>query len=217
METEEYLVAFGQSGDFGRFRAAASLRPQRGERVVVRGPRGVEIAEVLRPAAPGHAHFLPNTTVGQLLRRLTEDDERNERALRLRGQQLFERGQRLIEELKLPLVLLDVEVLLDGEHAVLHHLRDADAEVRAFVSTLSREFALHIALVDMSGPRSLEEEESAEPLGCGRPHCGQGEDGGCGSCGSGGCGSCGAAKPQEDELHFAELRERMEHPRTALL
>lgn len=217
METEEYLVGFGQSGDFGRFRAASSLRPQRGERVVVRGPRGVEIAEVLRPAAPGHAHFLPNTTVGQLLRRLTEDDERNEKAQRLRGQQLFERGRHLIEELGLPLVLLDVEVLLDGEHAILHHLRSADADVREFVSTLSREFALHIALVDLGGPRSLEEEENTEPIGCGRPNCGRGEDGGCGSCGSGSCGSCGSAKPQNDELHFAQLRERIEHPRTALL
>jgi cell fate regulator YaaT (PSP1 superfamily) len=213
METEEYLLSFGRSGEFGRFRAAVALRPRRGERMVVRGPRGVEIAEVLRPAAPGHAQFLPNTSVGQLLRRLSAEDERNEREMRQRAQRLLERAQELAEELRLPLVLLDVEVLLDGEHALLHHLRQDEADVRPFVSTLSREFSLHLALIDLSAPREAVPEQD----GCGRPDCGRGEDGGCGSCGSGGCDSCGSAKPHDAELHFAQLREQMERQRTALL
>lgn len=213
MEAEEYLLSFGRSGAFGRFRAAASLRPRRGERVVVRGPRGLEIAEVLRPATPQHAHFLPNTSVGQLLRRLTADDERTEQAMRLRGQQLLERAQQLAEELRLPLVLLEAEVLLDGEHAVLHHLCESAADVRPFVSTLSREFELHITLSDWSGPVETEQEEH----GCGKPNCGRGEDGGCSTCGSSGCGSCGTAKPPDMELYFAQLREQMESQRTALL
>ncbi len=207
MEAREYLASFGRTGEFGRFRAALALRPRRGERVVVRGARGVEIAEVLREATPRHAHFLPNTSVGQLLRRLTADDEQTEIALRVRAQRLFERGGQLAGELGLPLLLIDVEVLLDGEHAVLHHLRGEDADVRPFVSTLSREFALHVTLVDLSRPReAIGEEESAEHPGCGRPDCGRGADGGCDSCGSGGCGSCGTAKPADMQLYFAQLR-----------
>jgi cell fate regulator YaaT (PSP1 superfamily) len=213
MEAAEYLAGYGLSGEFGRFRAATPLRLRRGERVVVRGPRGVEIAEVLRPATPQHAHFLPNTSVGQLLRRLTADDEQTEIDLRSSGRQLFERGRQLAEALDLPLVLLDVEMLLDGEHAVLHHLSGADADVRPFVSTLSREFALHILLVDLSGPR----EEVEEHAGCGRADCGQEGEGGCGTCGSGGCGSCGSAKTPDMGSHFAQLREQMERQRTALL
>jgi cell fate regulator YaaT (PSP1 superfamily) len=212
MEAEEYLLSFGRSGEFGRFRASASLRPRRGERMVVHGPRGVEIAEVLRPATPQHARFLPNTSVGQLLRRLTPDDERNERAMRQRGQQLFQRATQLAEELRLPLVLLDVEVLLDGEHAVLHHLHEGETDVRPFVSTLSREFALHLTLIDLGGAAETVEEE-----GCGRPNCGHGADGGCDSCDSGGCGSCGSAKAPDMELYFAQLREQMERQRTALV
>jgi cell fate regulator YaaT (PSP1 superfamily) len=218
MEAREYLASFGLTGEFGRFRAAASLSPRRGERVVVRGSRGVEIAEVLREATPGHAHFLPNTSVGQLLRRASAADEQTEDEMRQRGQRILERGEQLAGELGLPLVLLDVEMLLDGEHAVLHHLRIADADVRPFVSTLSREFDVHVALVDLSRPReAVEMEESAEHAGCGRPDCGQKEDGGCGTCGSGGCGTCGSAKPQDMERYFAQLREQMERRRTALL
>jgi cell fate regulator YaaT (PSP1 superfamily) len=218
MQAEEYLASFGMTGEFGRFRTATPLGLHRGERVVVEGPRGVEIAEVMRPATPRHAHFLPNTSVGQLLRRLTPPDEQIESDMRLRAQQLFERGGQLAAELGLPLMLLDAEVLLDGEHAILHQLQAANADVRPFVSTLSREFDMHITLVDLSRDRSSSmSEESDEPAGCGRPDCGQRADGGCSTCGSGGCGSCGSAQPKDLEVYFAQLREQMERQRTALL
>ncbi len=218
MQSQEYLVSYGLAGEFGRFRASAPLALCRGERVVVRSPRGVEIAEVLREATPRHAQFLPNTSVGQLLRSLTSEDERTEINCRSRGQQLFERGRRLADELKLPLELLDVELLLDSQHALLHHLRWADADVRPFVSTLSREFELHITLVDLTGPKdTTDHEDTEEPHGCGRPDCGRTEGGGCSTCGSGGCGTCGSANPRDVELHFAQLREQMERRRTALL
>lgn len=217
MEAQEYLASFGRNGEFGRFRTTAPLHLRRGERVVVRGARGVEIAEVLRPSTPRHAHFLPNTSVGQLLRRLTPADEQSQSDLHLRAQQLFERGGQLAAEMGLPLLLLDVEVLLDGEHAVLHQLRETDADVRPFVSTLSREFAMHVTLVDLSHDREAVEPEEDEHTSCGRPDCGQREDGGCSSCGSGGCGSCGSATSKDSELYFAQLREQMERQRTALL
>jgi cell fate regulator YaaT (PSP1 superfamily) len=214
MESQEYLVSFGRTGEFGRFRAAASLGLRRGEHVVVRGPRGVEVALVLREATARHAHFLPNTSVGQLLRRRTSEDEQTERHLHSRSQQLFERGTQLVTELALPLVLVDVEILLDGEHAVLHYLGGAPCDLRPFVSTLSREFALHVTLIDLAGAPEPAEEEQA---GCGRPDCGHKGEGGCDTCGSGGCGTCGAHTPRDMELHFAQLREQMERRRTALL
>ena len=218
MQAEEYLASFGRSGEFGRFRTATPLGLHRGERVVVRGPRGVEIAEVMRPATPRHAHFLPNSSVGQLLRRLAPADEQNENNMRRRAQHLLDRGAQLAAELGLPLILLDVEVLLDGEHAMLHQLRAGEADERPFVSTLSREFDIHIVLVDLShDPSASVADESDEPAGCGRRDCGQRADGGCSTCGSGACGSCGSAQPKDLELYFAQLREQMERQRTALL
>jgi hypothetical protein len=209
VEVCEYLLSYGLQGELGRFRAAGPLACRRGDRVVVRSRRGLELAEVLRAAVPGHAVFLPNTTVGQLLRRAGPADEEAAARMRQRAQQVFARGAALLGELDLPLEVLDVEVLLDGRQAVLQHLRWADCDVRPFVSTLAREFDLLITLTDLTRPEALLADE--EPAGCGS--CGSG---GCGSCGSGGCGSCGSARPEEVRAYFAELREKMER-RTPLL
>lgn len=202
MECLEYLASFGLTGEFGRFRSALPIGLRRGERVVVRSPRGIEVAEVLRAAAPGHAHYLPNTTVGQLLRRFTISDEETEDQLHVRSHRLFERGQQLVQELNLPLALVDVEILLDGEHAGIHYLGGVAFDPRPLVSALSTEFSLYVSLVNLALPRAVEES------GCERPDCGGGD---CGSCGSGGCDSCGAHE------HFAQLRDQMDSRRTALL
>src|SRR5579872_7255781 len=119
----EFLLSYGLRGEFGRFRASRPVACRRGDRAVVRSHRGLEVAEVLREAVPGHAVFLPNTSVGQFLRLVTPDDERTEAELRRRGGAVLERGNRLAAEMGLPLEVLDVEMLLDGEHAVVHHLR----------------------------------------------------------------------------------------------
>jgi hypothetical protein len=171
---------------------------------VVLSPRGVEVGRVLRQATPGLARHLPNTTLGQLLRVCGPDDERQAQAQRDRGTRLLDRAAALAGELGLPLDFFDVEVLLDGAHAVLHQVRAAACDVRPLVSTLSREFDLQVSLADLAAP--AEEEH-----GCGS--CGSG---GCGSCGSGGCGSCGSASPREVQEYFAGLRQEMDRRRTLL-
>lgn len=212
MSAVEYLLSYGLQGEFGRFRAAEPLSFRRGDRVVVRSPRGLEVAQVLCSATSRHAHFLPNTTVGPLLRPLTPQDEEALVRQQQRGQQLFERGRHLADELGLPLELLDVEVLLDGAHAVLHLLALTTCDLRPFVSTLSREFDVQITMADLAPAEPLAEPEEH---GCGREGCGQGA-GGCGSCSSGGCSTCGSAHAEEVRAHFAGLREQMER-RTSLL
>ena len=213
MDHLEYLLSYGVAGDFGRFRAARPLGCRRGDRAVVRSHRGLEVGEVLREATPRHAAFLPNTTVGQLLRLAGPDDHEAAARMRERGRLLFDRGRGLAEELRLPLELIDVEVLLDGEHAVLQLLRFGEFDVRPFVSAVSREFELHIALTDLG--RSAASAPEEEHAGCGREGCGQ-EGGGCDSCGTGGCGSCGTAESHDTAEYFAGLRAQMER-RTALL
>jgi hypothetical protein len=207
MDLVEYLVGYGLQGDFGRFRPAQPLTCRRGDRVVVRSVRGLEVGRVLCEATPRHAHFLPNTTLAPLLRPAGPDDDRQEGAMRERGRHLLDRASALGTELALPLEVLDAEVLLDGQSGVLHLLRWAEADVRPFVSTLSREEALAIALVDLAAPPAAEEH----------PGCGSCGAGGCGSCGTGGgCGSCGSARPEEVRAYFAGLREQMDRRHTLL-
>jgi cell fate regulator YaaT (PSP1 superfamily) len=203
MTTLEYLVSYGGAGDFGRFHAAAPLACRRGDRVVVRSHRGLELGSVLCPATPGHAHFLPNTTVGQLLRPASAEDEAQAGHQRERAAALCEDARHLAVERGLPLEVLDAEMLLDGEQAILHHLHWADFDERELVSALSRQYDLRVRLHALKSEAAEEEEH-----GCGRPDCGGGS-GGCSSCSSGGCSTCGAGTT-DMRAYFAALREQMQ-------
>jgi hypothetical protein len=209
---QEYLLSYGVTGDFGRFRPLGPVTLGRGDRAVVRSHRGLELAEVLCPARPGHARFLPNTTVGSLLRPATPEDEAAALRMQDRGQRLFEEGRLLAGTLGLPLTILDAEVLLDGEHGIVHHLTWGAFDERDLVSVLSRKHDLHIVLHSLrtAGVEAAEEEEH----GCGREGCGR-SAGGCSTCGSGGCGTCGSQAPADLQAYFLELRRQM-HERDAL-
>ena len=203
---QEYLVGYGPQGAFGRFRPAGPLDCGRGDAVVVRSPRGVELGRVLRRATPGHAALLDAMPPGDLLRLASAEDEDAAERLFQRGRDFFDEARRRADDLGLPLEVLDAEVLLDNDHAVLHFVRWSDCDVRELVAGLSKHFTVHVLLQDLTRP---------EEHGCGS--CGEG---GCGSCGTGGCGSgsCSAASAAEVREYFAGLREQMlAHNRTPLL
>ncbi len=212
----EYLVSYGRSGAVGRFVAALSdLR--RGVRVVVAGPRGVEIGVVLCSATPRHVRLLPGGRTGSLLRRAGPDDESTAKQRRALGDQLFADGRRLAAELHLPLEILDAEVLLDGRRAVVQHLRWAECDYEPFAAALQGAHGVEVLFEDLAVPTAPDEESDG---GCGEPGCGRAEGGrGCTSCGTdGGCGSCGTGKV-DMRAYFAHLREKMEQQpqRTPLL
>jgi cell fate regulator YaaT (PSP1 superfamily) len=208
----EYLLNYGCAGEFGRFRSLAPVVGRRGQRAVLRTHRGLELGTFLCVAAPGHAHYLPNTTVGQLLRLAGREDEETAERMGRRSQLLFEDARRLVPELGLPLEILDAEVLLDGEHAILHHLHWDDFDERQLVSALSRTHGLHVRLHTLTTKVSAEEDE---PEGCGRENCGRASGGSCGS--GGGCATCGVGKAPDLSGYFAELREKMNAQRVPLL
>src|SRR4051812_8376905 len=107
MAHAEYLVGFGLSGDFGRFRAGDALSLRRGCRVVIRSERGLELGSVLRPASDRAARFLGQTEVGELLRPAGPDDEEQSRQMTRRAARLLERGATLAAELGFAVTLLD--------------------------------------------------------------------------------------------------------------
>src|SRR5260370_27030737 len=206
MEILELLLSYGRLGDFGRFRSRKPLACGRGDRAVVRTHRGLELGEVLRPAVPRHATFLPNTSVGQLVRLVMPTDEEALARSRELAQTVFAQAARLGRDLALPLEVIDAEVLLDGEHGVIHLLRWEECDVRPFVSTLSREFELHITLADLTRPPVAHSAE--EEGGCGREGCGHGGWLMCGA--GGGCSTSGARKPEEVNAALAGFRPKME-------
>jgi cell fate regulator YaaT (PSP1 superfamily) len=208
-EESEFLVSYGLQGEFGRFRAVRSLQCGRGDRVVVRGPRGLAVGEILCPATPGHARFLPNSSVGTLLRLALPHDEALAAERAQVAQDILTFARQTLAELNLPVELVEAELSLDGENAVLYYLRWEDCDFRSLVSQVSRRFDVQVHLSDLAIAEPQEHEH-----GCGS--CGSG--GGCGSCGEGGCKSCGSATAEQVQAYFAQLREQMLHnPRLPLI
>ena len=86
----EYLLSYGNAGEFGRFRPSRPIVLRRGDRAVVRSHRGVELATVLCEARSGHAYFLPNTSIGQLLRAAGLEDEASAQRMTEKARRLFD-------------------------------------------------------------------------------------------------------------------------------
>jgi hypothetical protein len=136
-----YLVRYGLMGHIGRFLVAPELRGalERGQAVVIKTDRGVELGEVL--ARLGPASGLSETTAGprgdrgdscltegcesvrpRLLRLAGPTDlDSARRALELRAER-FTLCQGIVQEGDWPLELIDVELLPNLTTTVLHYL-----------------------------------------------------------------------------------------------
>jgi hypothetical protein len=197
----ELLVGHGCAALLSRCPPPESLCPSRGDRVVLRSRRGLEIGTVLAEAS------VSAVSAGELLRLATADDERLAETGRERGRRLVADAERLVGERSLPISPLDAEVLLDDATAVLHVLKWGDCEVTPLVEELRRASGLAVTLWDVSKP-------AAPTGGCGKEGCGGGNCGSCGESGGGGCSTGGCSSGQfksADELtaYFAELRRQM--------
>jgi cell fate regulator YaaT (PSP1 superfamily) len=204
--TSSCLVQFGRSGFVGRFASAAG--PARGQRVIVRGPRGVEAGVVLcEPGEPFAGSLSPE---GELLRVATAEDESQLAAFAAREGELLAKAAEAAAGGGLPLTFVDAELTLDGR-LILHGLAWGACDATPLFDQLSETFGLPVRLLDLS--RTPTAHDTAPAGGCGEPDCGSG--GGCSSCGTGGCssGSCSRGKVNSAEeltSYFADLRRKME-------
>jgi hypothetical protein len=199
----EYLVAFGRAGHLGRFRAAEPSY-RRGDAVVVRGRRGVELGEVLGPLT---GPTLPDEYVGDVLRASLDDDRAAATASARRALAICTEAETVAAELDLPLTVLDVEVMLDGRGAVLHGLAYAPCDAGPLLERLGESHAMVVRYYDLGAepPSPADAPDAEEKLTCDKPDCGEGK------CGDGdGCSSCSAGSAKDLEAYFAQLREKME-------
>ena len=207
------LVQFGRSGFVGRFAGPAAVA--RGDRVVVRGPRGVEIGAVL--CEPGEAFARSLSTEGALLRVASADDELRTAGFPAREAALLSAASDAAAERGLPLTFVDAELTLD-DHLILHGLAWGACDATPLFEALSVRFGLSVRLLDLSQTQVTRDPKQAD-AGCGKPGCGT-DAGGCSSCGTGGeskggcsTGGCSRGKVKSaDELtaYFADLRRKMD-------
>lgn len=207
--TAAVLVQYGRPGYVGRFRAAGGLA--RGDRAVVRGPRGLELGTVLCPATDR----FPTDDDGDVLRVTTPaDDAAADRAAAL-ARDLLDAADALAAGL--PVAFPDAEVALDSATAVLHALPWAACDLDPVLAALGDRFGVPVRLLDLSRTPANPDPPDPAQATCGKPDCGSG--GGCGTGGGCSTGSCsrGAVKSAAElTAYFADLRGKMEAARVPL-
>jgi cell fate regulator YaaT (PSP1 superfamily) len=203
---DQFIVSHGKSGVLGVFTAAAAVPLRRGQRVIVRTGRGVEMGQVLSPATLRQARLLGATSAGQLLRRADEADEARRAELAFLEQQLFDAARSSAETASLALEILDVDLLFDGQQAIVQFV-GSDAETDRLAHALEVQFRLTVRLENLAVPSEPEEHGHG---GCDKPDCGKTAGGGCTTCSTGGgCSSCGSGKV-DLRPYFGHLRDKME-------
>ena len=164
-----YILRHGVIRFLGEFEPQGECIFRRGDDVVARTERGLEIGQVLCEANPAAVGMLSEPTRGQILRTLTAEDQRRVEKLQEGERQEFLSCRNLIAQRKLQMELVDVEHLFGGERIVFYFLAEKRVDFRELVKDLAREFQTRIELRQI-GVRD-EAKLLADYGDCGKPVC----------------------------------------------
>lgn len=118
----------------------------RGNQVIARTQRGLEVGEVLCEATEHALANLQNPAEGQILRKMTSQDELELRKLRDQEEAEFKACQGHVDKLGLEMKLVDVEHLFGGERVVVYYLAENRVDFRELVRILAAEFQTRIEM-----------------------------------------------------------------------
>src|SRR5262249_8440390 len=141
----------------------------RGQEVVVRTDRGLELGQVLCPATPRAVELIVEPTRGRILRVLGERDRAERERLREAEQRAMETCARFVQQRRLQMELVDVEHLFGGERIVFYFLAEKRVDFRELVKDLAREYQTRIEMRQI-GVRD-EAKLLADSGDCGKPVC----------------------------------------------
>lgn len=142
---------------------------RRGQFVVARTNRGLERGEVLCEATERVLEQMNNPPSGNIQREMTTEDENEHRHLLEQQQREFETCERIIREMKIPMSLVDVELIFGGEQIVVYYCAEDRVDFRELVKRLSNEYQTRIEM------RQIGARDEAKLLAdfgdCGKPVC----------------------------------------------
>ncbi|MCS7468260.1 hypothetical protein NZK35_16535 [Stieleria sp. ICT_E10.1] len=185
---------FVRIGVLGEIRLASALAPvQRGRRVVVRSPRGIEVAEVISERhgdskRHGDSEQLSDRESSvvdppgyRIVRPTTDSDELLVARLERYKTQAIEACRTRLNRSASGAMLLDVDQLLDGGTLRMHFLGTVDTDAQRIADEIAEEYESVVRTNHLSDLLTD---------GCG-PECGT--TAGCGSSGGScaGCSGCG--------------------------
>jgi hypothetical protein len=177
---KKYFVRFGVAGHVGRFASEIPRELRRGDRVVARTSRGLELAEAIGAVevdADGGDDFADEVD-GVILRPVLETDELLQVRLSRYRDRAFDACRKWLDEKAIPGTLVDVEHLLDGESLFFHFLGDPPELDFAASEELAALYEKKVHFRRFA---------DAIQQGCG-PGCGT--ESATNGCASGGCSTC---------------------------
>ena len=142
---------------------------RRGDIVVARTNRGLERGEVLCEATDRVLSQMNDPPSGNIQRNASDEDEKEHRRILEAQNQEFDKCKRMIQELNLPMSLVDLEIILGGEQMVVYYSADDRVDFRDLVKRLSTEYKTRIEMRQI-GARD-EAKLLADYGDCGKPVC----------------------------------------------
>lgn len=167
--TTSLLARHGKARFLGVYAPAGVVHSRRGDTVILRTERGLEVGTVLCPATPQATAAIPEPTRGDLLRLATADDRAKIAQLRDIEKKEYTAGAELIARHRLAMQLVDVEHLFGGERVIFYFLAEHRVDFRELVKSMAREFHTRIELRQI-GVRD-EAKLLADYGDCGKPVC----------------------------------------------
>jgi cell fate regulator YaaT (PSP1 superfamily) len=165
----KYIVRHGAMRCLGEFEADGDSTHSRGQRVVLRSDRGLEIGDVLCEANPRALELISEPTHGQIVRCLSAEDQAQAEQFREAEKREFETCGLLVRQRQLQMELVDVEHLFGGDRIVFYFLAEKRVDFRELVKDLAREYKTRIEMRQI-GVRD-EAKLLADYGDCGKPVC----------------------------------------------
>jgi cell fate regulator YaaT (PSP1 superfamily) len=165
----KYVVRTGATRALGIMSPHRDEPYHRGNTVVVRTDRGLEAGEVLCEATEAALASMKEPVQGQILRKMSHEDENELSRLREQERREFEVCKELIAQQQLQMKLVDVEHLFGGERVVVYYLSEVRVDFRELVRLLASEFQTRVEMRQI-GVRD-EAKLLADYGDCGKPVC----------------------------------------------
>lgn len=166
---KRYVVRMGALRQIGLMSGKQKDDYHRGQKVLCRTQRGLEIGEVLCKATEHTLSVMENYASGHIQRELTPVDVRDQEVLEQQLPSVFETCKQCIRSSGLDMELVDVEFLFAGERVVVYYLSEDRVDFRQLVKDLAARLHTRIEMRQI-GVRD-EAKLLADYGDCGKPVC----------------------------------------------
>lgn len=166
---KRYVVRMGALRQIGLMSGKQKDDYSRGQQVLCRTQRGLEIGEVLCRATEHTLNVMENYVSGHIQRELTAVDRRDQEILEQQLPEAFEICKSCIQASGLEMELVDVEYLFAGERIIVYFLSEDRVDFRQLVKDLASRLQTRIEMRQI-GVRD-EAKLLADYGDCGKPVC----------------------------------------------